>query len=410
MSNYPVILYPPTVERILAEFPPPPPLPQLPSKPIIRLEEKPSAPIIPVRPEHPGKFTKLPPRKTAFVPLLVGELGAVLIASLIGATADSQIGGVVAFIFLTFLVGFFGWMEYKKYSQRHQEYRQKQIAHQEKVNKYPLSFTNWENQRETQLQRYNREIQLWEASNTRERQKHQEEIRKWERKKGELEKTYQRQIEESRTSDKIAQWRQEELKKRIASLQPYPLGDRVTDFDPRGYAEFPDNCPFSNLLEQYFGSDRIYILHRMNGRIPDFAYIDRSNNLYIDIEIDEPYTPRQYPNSNKELKLTHCLEQYDCEDRDRLFTNSDWFVIHFSERQILCQTESCCKQIAQLICELTKNELALSQLAHVMNLRPEPRWTVQEAEAMANSKKRLNYYRQSSNNMSYIRPILSGER
>lgn len=405
MPNYPFILKPLKIESIFQEFPPLPP-PQIPSVPILQLEEKPFAPIIPAKPEHPGEFTKLPPRKTAFIPLLFGELGTVLISFLVEAITNSQAVGFAVFGVLTTLISSFGWINYQNYSQRLKEYRQEQMSHKEKVNKYPLLLSDWENKRETQLRNYSQKLEFWEANTVQKRQEHQEEMRKWERKRDELEQIYLRQKEESRTPKKVARWRKQELKQRIVSLRPSPLGNRVDTqrFDPRGYAEFPDNCPFSNLLERYFGSDKIYILHRMNGKIPDFAYIDRVNNLYIDIEIDEPYTPRQYPRHGRQLRVTHCLGQYDYEDRDRLFINSDWFVIHFSERQIICWAESCCKQIAKLIYELIEDDSILNRFNCVSDLQPEPRWTMQEAETMANKQERLRYRRFNNNCNNLIQP------
>ena len=205
MPNYPFILKPLKIESIFQEFPPLPP-PQIPSASILQLEEKPFAPIIPVKPEHPGEFTKLPPRKTAFIPLLFGELGTVLISFLVEAITDSQAVGSAVFGLLTTLISSFGWINYQNYSRRLKEYRQEQSTHQLKIDKYPLLLNDWESKRETQLQNYSQKLGFWKANTVQKRQEHQEEMRKWERKKDELEQIYQHQKEESRTPEKVARY------------------------------------------------------------------------------------------------------------------------------------------------------------------------------------------------------------
>lgn len=390
-KEYPFILIPPAIEAIFQEFPPIHPSPQIPPEPILVLTQKPNAPIFASKPVHPGKFTKLPPRKTSLISLFISELGVVLITFLIQVITDSQIAGFSTFIFLTALVIIFGVTRHRKYTLQLKEFNREKIDYEKKINRYKFTHDKWKHQVETQVLEYQHKLQICEANNSKERQKHQRETREWQQNKNELERNYQSQKEATITPEKVAEWRQKKIKQRLASLQPTPLGVRVTDIDRRGYAEFPNNCSFSNLLERYFGSKKIHALRYMNDKIPDFAYVDKVNNLYIDIEIDEPYTPRQYPHKSELLTVIHCLEQNEYENRDRLFTDSDWFVIHFSEKQIICWTESCCKHIAKTIYELTGDSSVLSQLDRVRDLQTEPRWTKQKAEAMANRQERLSY-------------------
>src|SRR5690606_9268907 len=85
----------------------------------------------------------------------------------------------------------------------------------------------------------------------------------------------------------------------------------------------------------------LYKSHR-NPFEPDFALIDENNdiNLFIDIEIDEPYDgitrqPIHYTNYNKQ--------------RDTFFKNRGWIVIRFAEYQVVKNTLGCCKFIVEVV-------------------------------------------------------------
>jgi len=84
--------------------------------------------------------------------------------------------------------------------------------------------------------------------------------------------------------------------------------------------------------------------------IAEFAYIDRSLSLYIDIEID-----------------TEIDKPYD-DRRDQFLNSKGWLVIRFSEEQLFSHPQSCCKVIAQTIAEVIGDHLELSQFALVPDL------------------------------------------
>ncbi|XGB38886.1 MAG: hypothetical protein LVT47_11740 [Cyanobacteria bacterium LVE1205-1] len=77
---------------------------------------------------------------------------------------------------------------------------------------------------------------------------------------------------------------------------------------------------------------------------PDFAYMH--GNLYIDIEIDEPYVY-----SSK--KPYHYLYDSKESNRNGFFLNRNWLVIWFAEEQVCRCAESCCTFVAQVINNLT---------------------------------------------------------
>jgi hypothetical protein len=122
---------------------------------------------------------------------------------------------------------------------------------------------------------------------------------------------------------------------------------------------------------------------------PDFAYIDREINLFIDIEIDEPYT---YDNYGK-IKPIHYFGRSKDENRNDFFNNNrGWIVIRFSEEQAVRYPDSCCKFIAQQIAEITRNSAITSQFAQTLDLQPQQQWTKKEAIEMGKRKERNDYY------------------
>jgi hypothetical protein len=79
---------------------------------------------------------------------------------------------------------------------------------------------------------------------------------------------------------------------------------------------------------------------------PDIVLFDQSLNLYIDIEIDEPYDgyyryPTHYINPEDEIKQDNI--------RDLFFTESGWIVIRFTEKQVHCEAYACIDYIKNVI-------------------------------------------------------------
>ena len=79
---------------------------------------------------------------------------------------------------------------------------------------------------------------------------------------------------------------------------------------------------------------------------PDIVLFDKSLNLYIDIEIDEPYDgyyryPTHFINPEDEVKKDDI--------RDLFFTESGWIVIRFTEKQVHCQANECIDYIKNVL-------------------------------------------------------------
>jgi hypothetical protein len=160
----------------------------------------------------------------------------------------------------------------------------------------------------------------------------------------------------------------------------------------RGAAE----AQFGTYLNRYFPGKihaglTLNISNFPHPYTPDFAYIDQGLNLYIDIEIDEPYVyhsgePTHYVGADKDNR------------RNNHFINKGWIVIRFSEEQVVCHPHSCCKSIASAIVKITGDNSLLNQFVNVLNLQPIRQWTEHEATVMAQRKARDNYQCRSTFN------------
>jgi hypothetical protein len=110
---------------------------------------------------------------------------------------------------------------------------------------------------------------------------------------------------------------------------------------------------------------------------PDIVLIDRELNLYIDIEIDEPYDGYyRFP--------THETEKDDT--RDLFFTESGWVVIRFTERQVHLQEKQCIAYIKDVL-----NSIYNYHLTESSNCISEPQWDYQQAVRWEKSHYREKY-------------------
>lgn len=183
---------------------------------------------------------------------------------------------------------------------------------------------------------------------------------------------YQRNIEKSKEPS-FVRYKQKECV--IHELKKTKNAKKLSrDVSKGKYEEF-----FLLHLQKYF-PNKIYtnmeLGHFQNPFVPDFVYIG-DNNMYIDIEIDEPYisnvgTPIHYIDSDN--------------NRDSYFLENNWIVIRFAEEQIVKYPNECCKYIYEYT-------------GYVMRERDTPptgvpsvnRWSDQQAIDMANKNYRNTY-------------------
>lgn len=386
-TEYPALFYPESIVEILEATPP---------EPRLNLIPLPSRPVKPVDNENLPSFDKRPPHRINYG--FVAASAAIAFAFIVMGI-NAGVEGFILFLLITLGIagatGAFVWY-WQTYPKRLDEYREEKLKHQYALEDFQKRLMIAESNYQSLLQEYENECKQCERENQL------------------LTEEHRLLCAELKKPEVVEEWRNSKLNSLLdsVSLSPAELDEYVNtkDFDPRGFVEHESNSKLPGLLRQYFGK-KIHVLRRVNGRIPDFAYvdiIDEFNTLSIDIEIDEPYTPRQYPNNNQSLKLTHCLGQDEYDYRTQEFQSNDWFVLFFSERQALYFPHECCKTVAQIIDEITGSKLVLSKFQGVKDLIPEPRWTESQAKAMAERRERLNY--RSANNSSYssqmVRDIL----
>ncbi len=122
---------------------------------------------------------------------------------------------------------------------------------------------------------------------------------------------------------------------------------------------------------------------------PDFIFCDK--NLFIDIEIDEPYI---YESGAP----IHYFDEYKrecCDDkRNSYFNERGWCVIRFAEKQVIENPYGCCLELAKLIYRVSSNAYFLEKLKSKRPIKELERinfWTINQAMDWAESKYRDTY-------------------
>lgn len=151
---------------------------------------------------------------------------------------------------------------------------------------------------------------------------------------------------------------------------------------------------FKATLDYYF-SDKIQILDNQllmvkNGYYfePDFCLIILENdvNIFIDIEIDEPY---EGINDIEGRKVTHEIGMDF--NRDSAFSVRGWITIRISEFQVHLFPKACCRHIAEVIASIHKEFEIPTELQQTSKLEKMSRWTNLEGKKMSLDKYRENY-------------------
>lgn len=116
---------------------------------------------------------------------------------------------------------------------------------------------------------------------------------------------------------------------------------------------------------------------------PDITYIDAQKGIFIDIEIDEPY-------SGWEREPIHYKTRNGTVDdaRNDYFTERGWTVIRFSEKQVYKHPKSCLKKVYQLLLEIDATIMMPQSLATEADISIENMWTKDQAECMEQNEER----------------------
>lgn len=125
---------------------------------------------------------------------------------------------------------------------------------------------------------------------------------------------------------------------------------------------------------------KLPILNRNYSYRPDVCLYWKERNIYVDIEVDEPYDivsrkPIHYKGNGDNL-------------RDRYFIRNGWCVIRFAESQIHKNIEGVTNYIKRMLRWLTNDE---SIKYDEDTLESVERWTYEQAEQMASDNAREHY-------------------
>lgn len=127
---------------------------------------------------------------------------------------------------------------------------------------------------------------------------------------------------------------------------------------------------------------------------PDFAFIDEEHGIFIDIEVDEPYSASGHP--------THFLQPDGTNKdsaRNERFRQAGWYVIRFSEEQIFCHTAECLREVYKLALSAGAIDALPAALTSpqsggqrgASDLQPHPRWTKNDSYDMKRRHHRKSY-------------------
>ncbi len=119
---------------------------------------------------------------------------------------------------------------------------------------------------------------------------------------------------------------------------------------------------------------------------PDFAYVNEEKKIYVDIEIDEPYSVSGHP--------THYIQASGTPidaSRDRRFQDAGWHIVRFTEEQAFCHTREVAKVILGVLKEAGAIDETPSRLANLPDLPTTKQWTENESRKMRREGFRRSY-------------------
>lgn len=162
------------------------------------------------------------------------------------------------------------------------------------------------------------------------------------------------------------------LVRKCHQLTSFPKGVTEDDF----YAKLKSY--FSDIRQgQYVNTE-----NKTHNYKPDIVLAVEEQNLFIDIEIDEPY-------DGISRKPQHFHQSSDS-DRNLYFNENGWVVIRFTEEQVFKYSESCCKLVAKVVDVLVSTDYSKS-FTEVEDLTDIQQWTEAEARELAENRFRESY-------------------
>lgn len=137
-------------------------------------------------------------------------------------------------------------------------------------------------------------------------------------------------------------------------------------------------------LQGFYDNFSLFVGNNSNPYEPDLAYIDAQKRIFIDIEIDEPYSG--WERQPIHYKIRNGITVDDA--RNNYFTERGWTVLRFSEKQVHEQPKSCLKRVYQLLNEMDGAITMPQCLATEADISSNDMWTKEQAERMEQNKER----------------------
>ncbi len=119
---------------------------------------------------------------------------------------------------------------------------------------------------------------------------------------------------------------------------------------------------------------------------PDFAYVNEEKGVYIDIEVDEPYSVSG--------RATHYLMENGTNRdslRNKRFQDAGWYVVCFSEEQIFCHTKECIRKVYDVALSAGAISEYPKALQDVPDLQQQNRWLKADSYRMLQRRYRQSY-------------------
>jgi len=166
----------------------------------------------------------------------------------------------------------------------------------------------------------------------------------------------------------------------------YPTTENVNSKlkDHSGYTNGYTESYFNFILHKYFNgfilTNKVIDDGKSYPYKPDYIINIPEHNLFIDLEIDEPYV-------YKTKQPIH----FNDDKRNTYFQDNGWSIIRFSEEQICKYPNLCCKIISEHIGILTGESIWVEGFYEMGEIEMQKAWTKEDALKLANKSARQGY-------------------
>ena len=116
---------------------------------------------------------------------------------------------------------------------------------------------------------------------------------------------------------------------------------------------------------------------------PDYLIKILHGDIYIDIEVDEPYA------FGAQFKPIH--QAGDDDERNEYFLDKGWDVIRFTEQQIAKFPNACCKVISEHLYHRTQDHIWIENFSSVPDLEEEPVFELEQTRKKFQFRHRDSY-------------------